>query len=190
MSRNSRAEAKVRQEQQQRLYILTQLVALFLDDIRLRTTGFQSRSDSNGSEAKQTGVTQAEAAAHAAPDLASPPGSETVEPDEMERLLAAVMSAEEEVASQNADLGMLDAISNEIGSTLHLNRVLDAAIKQTQSALKAEAGWCYLFKDGVLVLSKHNGLSPKYVEAMNGKVWCESEQGKGANFIVEFNRVE
>ncbi len=30
----------------------------------------------------------------------------------------------------------------------------------------------------------------KYVEAMNGKVWCESEQGKGANFIVEFNRVE
>jgi signal transduction histidine kinase len=30
----------------------------------------------------------------------------------------------------------------------------------------------------------------KYVEAMNGKVWCESEYGKGANFIVEFTRVE
>ncbi|GAB4476192.1 MAG: ATP-binding protein [Thermoflexibacter sp.] len=26
----------------------------------------------------------------------------------------------------------------------------------------------------------------KYVEAMNGKVWCESEMDKGANFIVEF----
>lgn len=26
----------------------------------------------------------------------------------------------------------------------------------------------------------------KYVEAMNGKVWCESEVGKGANFVVEF----
>lgn len=26
----------------------------------------------------------------------------------------------------------------------------------------------------------------KYVEAMNGKVWCESEIDKGANFIVEF----
>jgi signal transduction histidine kinase len=26
----------------------------------------------------------------------------------------------------------------------------------------------------------------KYVEAMNGKVWCESEFGKGAKFIVEF----
>ncbi|MFY7998474.1 MAG: sensor histidine kinase [Candidatus Kapaibacteriota bacterium] len=25
----------------------------------------------------------------------------------------------------------------------------------------------------------------KMVEAMNGKVWCESEQGKGATFIVE-----
>lgn len=30
----------------------------------------------------------------------------------------------------------------------------------------------------------------KYVEAMNGKVWCESEEGKGANFIVEFDRVD
>ena len=30
----------------------------------------------------------------------------------------------------------------------------------------------------------------KYVEAMNGKVWCESEFGKGANFIVEFTRVD
>jgi signal transduction histidine kinase len=26
----------------------------------------------------------------------------------------------------------------------------------------------------------------KYVEAMGGKVWCESEMNKGANFIVEF----
>jgi len=157
------------QEQQQRLTILTQLVALFLDDIRLRTTSFQTGSGSNGSEAEQTdqlGVSRPEAAANAAPDLASPQALETVQPDEMEKLLAAVMSAEEEVASQNADLGMLDAISNEVGSTLHLNRVLDAAIKQTQTALKAEAGWCYLFKDGVLVLSKHNGLSTKYVEAM------------------------
>jgi signal transduction histidine kinase len=28
----------------------------------------------------------------------------------------------------------------------------------------------------------------KYVEAMEGKVWCESEFGKGARFIVEFNK--
>ena len=28
----------------------------------------------------------------------------------------------------------------------------------------------------------------KYVQAMNGKVWCESEEGQGAKFIVEFNK--
>jgi signal transduction histidine kinase len=30
----------------------------------------------------------------------------------------------------------------------------------------------------------------KYVELMGGKVWCESEPGMGANFIVEFRKVE
>ena len=25
----------------------------------------------------------------------------------------------------------------------------------------------------------------KYIHALNGKVWCESEEGKGSNFIVE-----
>jgi signal transduction histidine kinase len=30
----------------------------------------------------------------------------------------------------------------------------------------------------------------KMVEAMNGKVWCESEVGKGATFIVELPRSE
>ncbi len=29
----------------------------------------------------------------------------------------------------------------------------------------------------------------KLVEAINGKVWCESELGYGATFIVEFPRV-
>ena len=28
----------------------------------------------------------------------------------------------------------------------------------------------------------------KYVEAMNGKVWCQSEYGNGAKFIVEFEK--
>lgn len=28
----------------------------------------------------------------------------------------------------------------------------------------------------------------KYVEALSGNVWCESEEGKGANFIVEFEK--
>jgi signal transduction histidine kinase len=28
----------------------------------------------------------------------------------------------------------------------------------------------------------------KYVETQNGNVWCESEEGKGARFIIEFPR--
>jgi signal transduction histidine kinase len=30
----------------------------------------------------------------------------------------------------------------------------------------------------------------KYVEAMEGRVWCESEFGKGATFVVEFKQRE
>ena len=28
----------------------------------------------------------------------------------------------------------------------------------------------------------------RYVDAMDAKIWCESKQGKGAKFIVEFNK--
>ena len=28
----------------------------------------------------------------------------------------------------------------------------------------------------------------KYAKAMNGRVWCESEPGKGATFILEFDK--
>jgi len=30
----------------------------------------------------------------------------------------------------------------------------------------------------------------RYVEAMNGKVWCESSLGKGATFIVQFDKIK
>lgn len=30
----------------------------------------------------------------------------------------------------------------------------------------------------------------RYVEAMNGKVWCESTPGKGATFVVQFNKTK
>lgn len=175
------------QEQQRRLELLTQLVALFLDDIRLRTKELQVSSASNGSEAKQpdqAGAPQPDTFAGISPAPTPSQAIATAATDELEQLLAAVMSAEEEVASQNSDLGMLDALSNEVGSTLHLNRVLDAAIKQTQAALKAEAGWCYLFKDGVLVLSNYQGLSSQYVEAMQ-----QLELGNGAEGMA-FSRSE
>jgi signal transduction histidine kinase len=31
-------------------------------------------------------------------------------------------------------------------------------------------------------------VAKKMVEAMNGSIWCESEEGKGATFIVELPR--
>ena len=31
-------------------------------------------------------------------------------------------------------------------------------------------------------------ITKKYVEAMNGSIWCESECGQGAKFVVSFNR--
>jgi len=33
-------------------------------------------------------------------------------------------------------------------------------------------------------------IAKKYVEAMNGKIWCESEEGEGAKFILEFDTKE
>ena len=164
------------QEQQQRLELLTQLVALFLDDIRLRTKELKVSNGSIGADVKQsdnTDVPQPDTVSH---DVAPA--------DDLEQLLAAVMSAEEEVANQNRDLGLLDVLSNEVGSTLHINRVLDAAIQQTQAVLKVEAGWCYLFKNGVLVLSKYQGLSEQYVEAMH-----HLELGNGAEGMA-FSRGE
>ena len=165
-------------EQQQRLELLTQLVALFLDDIRLRTKELQAGNGSTGSATEQSDHAEV-----SQPDTV-PQAIDTAPTDDLEQLLAAVMSAEEEVANQNRDLGLLDALSNEVGSSLHLNRVLEAAIKQTQAVLKVEAGWCYLFKDGVLVLSKYQGLSSQYVEAMQ-----HLELGNGAEGMA-FSRGE
>jgi signal transduction histidine kinase len=32
-------------------------------------------------------------------------------------------------------------------------------------------------------------IAKKYVEAMKGRIWCESEKGKGAKFVVEFKTI-
>jgi GAF domain-containing protein len=136
------------QEQQQQLTRLAQLVALFLDNVRLRTS--------------QQRRTQAETSAKSDPW----PGANSMPADEFEHLLAAVMSAEEEVAGQNTDLGLLNVLASEVGETLQLKAVLDAALKRTQSALGAEASWCYLFEGKTLTLRGHQGLSDQYVVGM------------------------
>jgi GAF domain-containing protein len=137
-------------EQQQWLSMLAQLTALFLDNIRLRT------NLSHRQEQPQT-------AAAPVPDEV-PPQPPAI--DELEQLLEAVMSAEEEVANQNTDLGLLNALSAEVGRSLQLNEILDAVVKQTITILNAETGWCYLFQDGSLNLRGHAGLSDEYIEGM------------------------
>jgi signal transduction protein with GAF and PtsI domain len=47
-----------------------------------------------------------------------------------------------------------------------LSTVLNVAIKETAHALNADASWCYLFKDNVLTLSAHHGLSKNYLTHM------------------------
>ncbi|MFC1975549.1 GAF domain-containing protein [Chloroflexota bacterium] len=141
-------------EQQQWLSMLAQLTALFLDNIRLRT---------NLNVGYRQGHEQT------LPEIISDPQPapvQSVPVDEMEQLLAAVMSAEEEVANQNTDLGLLNSLSNQVGSSLQLNVILDSVIKQTTDIMNAESGWCYLFENGSLALHGTHGLSEQYVEGM------------------------
>jgi len=144
-------------EQQQWLSMLAQLTALFLDNIRLRTSLLTV--EHRYAQAPPVPVPEIKAEAEAAAAASMPP-------DELEQLLEAVMSAEEEVASQNVDLGLLNALSSQVASSLQINDILDAVVKQTTSILDAEAGWCYLHENGGLVLRGAQGLSNKYVEGM------------------------
>jgi transcriptional regulator with GAF, ATPase, and Fis domain len=147
-------------ESQRRLEAVAQLMALFLDHIRLRTQ------------------IQRQAKAKAQPAL--PPSSATAH--ELEELLAAVMSAEEEVVRQNKDLGILNTLSHEVGGVLQLNVILESAIRRIRLALNAEVGWFYIFEDGILVLREHQGLSEKYVQELK-----HLKPGDGAEGMA-FNR--
>ncbi|GIK37745.1 MAG: hypothetical protein BroJett011_15780 [Chloroflexota bacterium] len=134
----------LRPESQHRLEALGQLTALFLDHTRLRT--------------------QIQRQSQAKVQPASPPSSSTTH--ELEELLAAIMSAEEEVVRQNKDLGILNSLSNEVGGILQLNVILEAAVRQTRQALNVEIGWFYIFEEGSLVLREHQGLSEQYVQEL------------------------
>ncbi len=150
----------LRPESQRRLEAVAQLMALFLDHIRLRTQ------------------IQRQVRAKAQPL----PLSSSATAHELEELLAAVMSAEEEVVRQNKDLGILNTLSHEVGGVLQLNVILEAAVKRTRLALNAEVGWFYNFEDGILVLREHQGLSEKYVQELK-----HLKPGDGAEGMA-FNR--
>ncbi len=136
--------------QQQRLATIAHLVALFLDDLRLRT----QNASLNAKPVQGDSAAPPEAAAMAEYE------------HDLEQLLAAVMTAEEEVANQNVDLGLLNNLSTKMIGTMPLNVVLDTAIKQTLSAMQSEAAWCYLWQDGHLVMQGCHGLSENYIRNM------------------------
>jgi transcriptional regulator with GAF, ATPase, and Fis domain len=150
----------LRPESQHRLEVLTRLLALFLDHIRLRTQNQR----------------QTQAKAQPAPSSSSATAKE------LEELLAAVMSAEEEVVRQNKDLGILNTLSHEVGAVLQLNVILEAALKRTRLALNVDVGWFYIFEDGILVLREHQGLSEPYVQELK-----HLKPGDGAEGMA-FNR--
>lgn len=151
-------------ENQQRLEILAQLVALYLDDIRLRTIArTQDTPHSQTVSVSQLGSTNG---------------------DDLEELLAAIMSAEEEVARQNSDLGLLNDLFNQMVNNVQINTIVEAAIKRSCQALDVQASWCYLIDQGMLNLCEQQGLSERYVAGMKtifpgsgveGMAFCRNE---------------
>jgi GAF domain-containing protein len=101
------------------------------------------------------------------PDM--PPAIPEPAGDDLEQLLAAMMEAEDEVQQQNADLQMLNTISEMINRTLNLKDILQCAVDQTHTTLKTDAAWLYLLSDRKqLELQAHTGLSNEYVRGMQG----------------------
>ncbi len=135
-------------ETRKRLEPLAHLLTLFLDNTRLRANN------------------QHKPAAVLSPGIVpeTAPPADTM--CDLEELLAAVMSAEEEVASQNKDLGFLNTLANEVSGTLNLNSALTAAIEKTRAALNADAGWIYIYENEVLTLVEQQGLSDRYTTVM------------------------
>lgn len=137
-----------RTELEPRLNTLARLLALFLDDVQLRSW-YQTLAQGPEETPEQSAAsTKMEEAA------------------ELEELLAAVMSAEEEVVQQNTDLGVLNTLASEVQSSLKLETILDVTLNHTVTALEADAGWCYLIENGDLVLQGQCGLSTEFVNRM------------------------
>lgn len=144
------------QRLQQHLPMLARLVTLFLENMRLRTAK-TLEPPPPAPAAPNDADRNATIMMDAMPKL----------PEDLEELLAAVMSAEEEVARQNEDLDMLNTLSHEVGSSLNnLEEVLQKAVHLTKHALKAKASWCYLLEDDTLVMRGQTGLSASYVAGM------------------------
>ncbi len=138
---------------QQQLATLAQLVSFYLDHLRLQT-------DNQQLQHKLTSQ------APLGSDLSQQLDLSTQSIDDLERLLEAIMTAEEEVMRYNDDLNVLNQFSGELAGTLNMKKILARSIEQVRTALNAETGWIYLFEQECLVLYDHQGLSESYVQGL------------------------
>jgi GAF domain-containing protein len=89
--------------------------------------------------------------------------------DDLEKLLAAMMDAEEESYRHNADLLALNGIAETLNRTLNLGAILGSVIGQTRAMLQSEAAWLYLLESPdstELRLKAQEGLSERYAHGM------------------------
>jgi GAF domain-containing protein len=147
-----------------RLSTLANLLSLFLDHVRLEVNTHLLKNFYAKQGPAPTKENGNNAAASEPPSMIAPPQPLN---EDFEELLAAVMSAEEEVVSYNQDLDMLNTLSTQVGGTLNLEQILERAIGSAKNALTADAGWVYLLQDDLLVLHSQQGLSAEYVAGMH-----------------------
>ncbi len=117
------------------------------------------------------------------------------EDDDLEKLLAAMMEAEEEVQQQHRDLQTLNTLAEMLNRTLNLKEILHCAVNQAKAILETDAAWIYLLNTNQLLeLSAHTGLSVTYVRGMRLLEMGEGVEGyvaerKEPQFINEINSV-
>jgi GAF domain-containing protein len=90
--------------------------------------------------------------------------------DDLEKLLAAMMTAEEEVQRHNADFVALHTITEMLNGTFDLGEVLDQVVSKICDLLEVDAAWLFLAGEDrgdprVLYLQAHRGLTADYVTA-------------------------
>lgn len=148
----SRHRQALSRKAQHHLAVFSQLVAGFLERLRLHTEN-QRLQKRRAEPAATTTIT--------------PLSVDTASVGDLERLLEAVMSAEEEVIKYNTDLDTLNQFSSELAGTLSLQKILEKAVDQVRTSLQADMGWIYLQDNDELRLYAHQGLSENYIEVLN-----------------------
>lgn len=104
--------------------------------------------------------------------------------DDLEQLLAAVMEAEEEVELHNRDFTSLNAISENLNRSLHLQRILPEVLTQIHKMLQVDAAWLYLVQVDdhpcTLTLTGYYGLSEEYTTSVTHLSLGDGPEGRMA----------